>query len=221
MDKKKDAVIFCGGKTEDYEFLKKYDLADRFIICADGGLKHCQKLNITPDLVIGDMDSFSDEYPKDIKSIVYPQEKDNTDTELCVDYAIEKGVEDILLVGGIGGRLDHEFSHYCIMKKALEKGVRVRSIDSRNEIFMTDKPIIIYREYLKKTDKKYISFFPFGGGVSGFSVNGLKYELNNASLDCGQTLTCSNEFSEAADTSECAEITFDKGYLLVMLTNDI
>lgn len=221
MDKKRDAVIFCGGKTEDYNFLKNYDLTDRFIICADGGLKHCQKLNITPDLIIGDMDSFGNEYPKGIKSIVYPKEKDNTDTELCVDYAIENSASDILLVGGIGGRLDHEFSHYCIMKKAIEKGVTVRSVDSRNEIFMTDKSFFIQKDYLKKTDKKYISFFPFGGGVSGFSIKGLKYEINNVYLDCGQTLTCSNEFLEATDTSDCAEITFDKGYLLVMLTNDI
>ncbi len=205
------AVIFSGGRIEDYSYIDKVSFKDALIICADGGYRHTERLNITPDVIIGDNDSWKEEYPKDIKVIKCPAEKDYTDTEKCIDYAIDMGYREISVYGGLGGRLDHEFSNYCLLSYALDKGVRVKLIDKYNEIWMENKPFTLTRD-----KKRYISFFPYGGEVKGFSVKGLKYEGENMTLKISSTLTVSNEFSDSV-----AEIDFKSGTLLVMLCDDI
>lgn len=205
------AVIFCGGRIEDYSYIEQESLENALVICADGGYGHTEKLNITPDVIIGDNDSWNGEYPEEIKSIKCPSEKDYTDTERCIDYAIENGCREILIYGGLGGRLDHEFSNYCLLLYALKKGAKVVLLDKYNEIWMEDKPFT-----LKKDKKKYVSFFPYGGEVQDFSVKGLKYEGDNINLNTDSTLTVSNEFLNSS-----AEISFSSGYVLVMLCNDI
>ncbi len=202
------AIIFCGGRIEDYSYISIEK--DALVICADGGFRHAENLKITPDVIIGDNDSWGREYPKEIEVINCPAIKDYTDTEKCIDYAIEKGYTEIDVYGGLGGRLDHEFSNYCLLAYACEKGVKVKLINKHNEIWMENKPF-----KLEKGDKKYVSFFPYGGEVKGFSVKGLKYEGEDMTLKCNSTLTVSNEFSDHQ-----ADVRFESGMVLVMLCND-
>lgn len=205
------AIIFCGGEIEDYTYLKDMDFDEPLVICADGGLKHTKALGVVPDIIIGDGDSWQGEYPSGPEIIKYPTDKDFTDTDLCVDCAIDKGCTEIELLGGIGGRLDHEFSHYCIMRRGLSNGVRIKMINEQNEIWMEDKPFII-----KRDEKKYISFFPYGGSVEGFTVRGLKYKAAYMTLSCERVQASSNEFVDG----DTAEIFFKSGTLLVMRCKD-
>lgn len=204
------AVIFCGGEIEDYSYIDKSLLENSLIICADGGLRHTEAMKIVPDIIIGDNDSWQREYPEGIRVIKCPAEKDYTDTERCIDHAIEEGCGEILIYGGLGGRLDHEFSNYCLLAYALQKGARARLINKNNEIWVENKSFTI-----EKSEKKYVSFFPFGGEVHGFSVKGLKYEGENLTLGIGSTLTASNEFLNSS-----GEISFDDGMIIVMLCDD-
>ena len=98
------------------------------------------------------------------------------------------------------------------MAYGLSRGVQIKITDKNNEIMMADKPFV-----LEKTDKKYVSFFAFGGNVEGFSVYGLKYEAVNMSLDCDMIYATSNEFIDAP----FARIDFKKGRLIVMMCNDM
>lgn len=204
------AYIFCNGPISDYGFLKNKDFSDCLVICADGGMRHTERLKITPDVIVGDFDSAKSRL-SDISSVECPTHKDYTDTERCVDLAIERGCKEIELIGAFGGRVDHEFSHYCLMAYALKKGASLVAVDEKNEAFMKDKPFRI-------TDrkKKYVSFFAYGGTVEGLWLKGLKYELEGVSLRCDTTLSVSNEFLSDED----AEISFDKGILLVILSED-
>ncbi len=204
------AIIFCSGKIEDYEYLKNKDFDNCLIICADGGIRHARALNITPEVVIGDGDSW-DEVPDDAKIIKYPTHKDFTDTNLCIEYAIEKGCTEIELLGAIGGRCDQEFSHYCLMAYGLSKNVSIKMSDELNEIWMQNKPFS-----LRRGDKKYVSFFPYGSAVEGFSVKGLKYEAENICLKPYLVQASSNEFSN----QDTAEVTFKSGTLLIILSSD-
>ena len=205
------AAIFSSAEISDYSYISDYCLSEYFIICADGGYVHAQRLGIIPNVIIGDNDSFKNEYPKEIKRYIYPPEKDKTDTNLAIDCAIENGADEILLFGGLGGRIDHEFSHFCLIKYALDRGVRLKLIDDINEIWMENKPF-----ELRSGRKKYVSFFPYGGDVSGFNIKGLKYEAENMTLSTGEVQASSNEFAE----SDIAKISFDSGTLLVMLCDD-
>lgn len=208
----KRAVIFCGGDMDtDSVWLPEYQEA--LILCADGGYRHAERLGIVPDYIIGDLDSGVEEYPKSVAHKIYPKEKDATDTNLCVDYAIDQGCEEIILLGGLGGRQDHEFSHYILLYYGLKRGARIKLIDGAHEIWMENKPFVLYPD-----DKKYISFFPFGGDVHGFTIKGLKYQAENICLSCNQVQASSNQF----DGEEQGEISFQSGgVILVMRCKDI
>lgn len=203
----KRAVIFCGGEMDtDSVWLPEYK--ESLVLCADGGYKHALRIGVAPDMIIGDMDSGIKKYPPSISHKVYPSEKDLTDTNICLDYAIEKGCSEVILLGGLGGRLDHEFSHYCLLLYGLRKGVKVKIVNGKNEIWMEKKPFSLY-----PTEKKYISFFPYGGVVEKFSVRGLKYNVENITLDFGQAQASSNQF----DGEERADITFKNGGLILVM----
>ena len=112
--------IFCSADIASYDFLKDIDFEDSYVICADGGYKHALKLGIMPDLWLGDGDSLSSDsgcgvIAKEIMN--FPVRKDNTDTDLAIEVALKRGYKDIVILGGLGGRRDHEFSHFCLLKK--------------------------------------------------------------------------------------------------------
>ena len=204
-------LIFSGGIITDYSFVNKEELKKCFIISADGGYRHLLKLDVKPDVFIGDKDSCKTELPKDIKVIACPEKKDYTDTKKCVDYAIDNGATQIDIYGGLYGRLDHEYANICLLAYGLERGIRIRLLDRYNEIFMMDKPFS-----LKKGMRKYVSFFPFGSEVKGLSLKGFKYGLCDVTLTEKNTNSSSNEF-----LSDTAYIEFKSGKLLVMLCDDI
>jgi thiamine pyrophosphokinase len=206
----KPAVIFAGGSI-DKTIWENEQRNDWLVICADGGYCHVTELGIVPDMIIGDCDSCALSYPKDVPHSIYPSEKDETDTELCLNWAIEQGCKEVLILGGIGGRLDHEFANINLLLYGLKRGVKVRLRNEQNEIFMMDRSFSIAPQ-----DKKYISFFAYGGNVEEFSVKGLKYELAPVTLTCDMVRTACNEFLQGKK----GEISFKKGYLLVMLCQD-
>lgn len=205
------AVIFCSGEIRDYDYYKKIDFSDCLIICADNGYSHAKALGITPDVIIGDNDSYKEEYPSEIKHYLYPPEKDKTDTNIAVDYAIEHGCTEIYLYGGLGGRIDQEFSHFCLMKYALDRGAHLSMIDDINEIRMEDKSFT-----LSDSGRKYVSFFPYGGEVKNVSIRGFKYEADNITLSPALVQASSNEFVDG----ECGSVDFDNGTIIVMLCDD-
>lgn len=205
------SIIFSGAYIENYDYLSEINFDDYLIICADSGYKHAKRLNIVPDVILGDNDSYLNKYPDDIKNLVYPPEKDFTDTNIAIDYAIKHNAEEILIIGGLGGRIDHEFSHFCLMNYALDKGVKLKLINDTNEIWMEKNSFT-----LKKSKRKYVSFFPYAGDVLNFSIKGLKYETANMHMVPNRVQASSNEFSD----SNTAFVTFDSGIVIVMLCDD-
>ncbi|MBQ9757894.1 MAG: thiamine diphosphokinase [Clostridia bacterium] len=203
--------IFCSARIGSYDFLKDLDFDNNFVICADGGYCHAEKLGLVPDLWLGDGDSFA---IKDIEAkeiITFPEKKDNTDTDLAVMEALNRGYKEIIILGALGGRLDHEFSHFCLLKKILDNGGRGVLLNDKNEITMENKNFSVFPD-----DKKYISFFPFGGDVKDFTVKGLCYEAENMHLVCGEVQASSNCFVG----KKKGEISFSSGYVLVIRSND-
>ena len=82
---------------------------DDYIVCLDRGYEIAASLGITPDLILGDFDSAQAAPPEDIGVPVlrYPPEKDYTDLELALRVLDPKDWPDLLIIGGLGGRLDH------------------------------------------------------------------------------------------------------------------
>ena len=91
-----------------------------FVICADGGVKNAARLGIAPDLFIGDCDSSCD--PDIENRIVLSPEKDVSDMQAAVDYALDRGFERILMTGCLGGRADHHFANMCLLERIYNRG---------------------------------------------------------------------------------------------------
>ena len=116
-------LIFSGGKI-DLEFAAEYLGAQKFdsIVCADSGLEAARLLNQDVDFFMGDFDSVSDDTLKEfMKSkaeyIRYPEEKDETDTELVINWVVENGATEIIILGATGGRLDHLLANINLLIK--------------------------------------------------------------------------------------------------------
>lgn len=105
------AFLFLGGKYPEREcFLEEFSAGD-IIACADSGYDAARAWGLEPALVVGDMDSVSDpgaleRLPAD-KLLRLEREKDDTDAEAALKELWRRGVGDVVLVGGGGGRLDH------------------------------------------------------------------------------------------------------------------
>ena len=125
----KRAVIFSGGAFEkpDWVTLPK----DAMILCADSGLRHARALGISPDWVLGDFDS-SSEQPEGESVLRYPPEKDDTDTMLAVKQALSVGAEEIQIYGGLGGRFDHSIANVQTLRYLSEHGAVGSLCDAQN-----------------------------------------------------------------------------------------
>ena len=169
------AVIIGNGEIRDYTYIKSYIQPDDFIICADGGLRHAKGLGVTPDIAVGDFDSY--EKSCNIKSIVYPSHKDLTDGEIAVDYAIDNGYKDILLLAMTGTRLDHTFTNIFQLAK---KGNIVLADDNNEVYFIKDNLTFDGKK------GKTISIVPVFSNLVGVTATGVYYPLDNDTLLFGE-----------------------------------
>jgi thiamine pyrophosphokinase len=106
MERKK-AFIYTGGTVFDEYVIERPEATD-LIIAADAGYLTAQRMGITPDVLLGDFDTLGTEnIPEGIECLRMPAEKDDTDTQLAVQVALERGATEIVIVGGLGGRVDN------------------------------------------------------------------------------------------------------------------
>lgn len=178
-------VIFTAfGQYEN--IAKKLCDDAHFIVAADGGFLKAKQLNIVPDLLIGDMDSFDGE--AEIKTKKVNPIKDDTDTLLCIKECISRGINEIVILGGLGGRLDHTLANMQSLKFMYEKGVKGVIADDSTEVsFIKNEKIELDNSY------KYVSLFSVNEKASGITLEGFKYSLENATLTNSFPLGVSNE----------------------------
>lgn len=213
-------VLIVTGGTIDASFAKQYAAKRKwdFIISADSGMEFCRDAGIMPDMLLGDFDSakpetlayFRAQCPERIRT--FPSQKDETDTELAIKKAIEAGAGEITVLGGTGSRLDHVLGNIQLLKIALDAGVDCLIVDAHNRLRMIDKGL-----ELKKSEQfgHYVSLIPFTPQVTGVTLTGFFYPLNDFTLTTGKALGVSNEITE-----EKAVIDLKDGILLVIESDD-
>lgn len=175
-----------------------------FILCADAGYELARSAGIRPDAVIGDFDSM--DAPEDETIIRHPVIKDDTDTILCIRHALEMGIRDFLIVGGIGGRLDHTIANLQTLGFLAEQGAQAELCDGKQRAWAVKNGSI----RIPRTSGK-LSVFALGGECEGVFIRGAKYELENARLSPDFPLGMGNDF-----VADHAEIGVKEGTLLVI-----
>jgi thiamine pyrophosphokinase len=205
------AIIFANGELPNAVTARDLLRPDDFLIGADGGTLHIFDMGLTPKVVIGDMDSIprstlSRLTSSDIEINLYPADKNETDLELALNYAIESGHREIIIVAALGGRLDHALSNISLLTDPRLSTLDVCIDDGVEEIFFC-------RDQAKVRGRSgdIVSLIPWGGEVTGVATEKLKWRLYGETLYPYKTRGISNEM-----LSEEAVINITSGLLLIV-----
>ena len=210
-----DCVIIANGDLEYSADMAGIIRQARMIICADGGTRHLKALNILPHVIIGDFDSASIEdrlffEEKKIKTIIHPSRKNETDSELCISWAVLNNATDITLLGATGTRLDHTLANIFLLKKLAGLGIPSRIINKNNTIHIVTSHIEI-----KGRPGEFLSILPITEKAAGITLKGLEYPLVDATIEMGSGLGVSNVFKETT-----ASVSVREGILMVFQAKD-
>ena len=219
-------LLITGGKV-NMDFAEEYTASQEYdtVVCADSGLNTAYRLGMPVHYFMGDFDSVSPEILEAYREgkgegsehcewVRYPKEKDYVDTQLVLEWILEKGADEITFLGATGGRLDHFLANINILMLALKQKVPAYIVDSRNRIRLTDSTLSIERQDMYG---KYLSLLPLTSTVTGVTLRGLKYLIEDYTLEVGIARAISNEMDE---TSDKAEILLRTGVLIVVESKD-
>ena len=192
--------------------LCRYVQPGDFVVACDAGYRNAERLDLRPDLIVGDFDSAPQ--PKtEHETIVLPHVKDDTDTEYAAKLVSEKGFDEVLLLGGLGGRrVEHTLANLCTGLGLEQRGVRTTLLDERSRI-----TYVMPGETRRYPKEKYFFFsaFPMEGRAQGVCERGSYYELTDAELTASYPLGVSNEYAAGSD---CITISTRSGALVVVET---
>lgn len=205
----KRCVILGAAPITDVTRIRSLLRDDDIVYAADGGHLLAKRLGLVPNLTVGDFDS-SDK-PQNGECVCLPREKDITDTHAVMQIAFERGTRNFLLLGCLGGRLDHQTAALLSARMFTAKGCTVYLADERNTV-----TVLLAGTYrLTAENGNFFSLFALSETVEGLCIRNAKYSLENYTLRSIDPLCVSNEMI-GNDT----EISFDNGELLLMYAKD-
>ena len=209
------AAIISNGDIGDGEKLKsslpKFDM----VICCDGGIRHLSALDLEPDLIVGDFDSVDhallDQYKnKGIPIKTFPVIKNETDTELAVNTAIELRADQVSMIGALGSRWDHSYANVMLLVKLAKMNVDAEILHSHNHIYVSDERFSFYSK-----PGQIISLLPLSENVVIHSTKGLQYSIENQEMPLDTPYGISNVFLE-----KNVEVIIKSGWLMAVLSED-
>ena len=203
---KRRCVIIGGAGIRSYQTVWEYLNPDDFNIFCDSGLRHQEWLGVQPHLIVGDFDSHENPH-LDVETIVLPREKDDTDTVFAVKEAVKRGFDDFLLLGVVGGRLDHTLGNVSILLMLHALGKRALLVDDWSEMEIVSKdPVFVDGSF------RFFSLLNISGTARGITVEGAKYPLRDAEIRCDYPYGVSNEVLPGQQ----ARVTVKEGELLLV-----
>lgn len=208
------AFIYTGGTVYD-EFVLEHPEKGDLIISADAGLLTARRMHWEPSVVVGDFDTLGvPKVEKGTECICLPTEKNLTDTQYAVGLALERGAKELVIVGGLEGRLDHTLSLLAILEELWErKEGRVPALitNGKNRVrFFRNSGAL-----LPKSQYRYFSLIAADPHVKGIELDGCKYPLKRARLERTRQWAISNEIE-----GNCALIEVRRGGVYVIESMD-
>ncbi|WP_237662011.1 thiamine diphosphokinase [Sutcliffiella horikoshii] len=216
-EKKLIIHIVAGGPKDRIPDLHHLEEENVIWVGVDRGVAYLLEQNIQPAKAFGDFDSITSRELHDIKvklphAEVYPSEKDETDTEIAVNWALDHDPELIRIFGGTGGRLDHFLGNIQLMLKGMERHTLIEIHDIQNQLYALKEGTY---SIMKDDSLPFISFMPITPHVKGITLVGFKYPLEKKNIRFGDTLCISNELEVESGT-----FSFDEGILMVIRSRD-
>lgn len=200
------AFIYVGGEIYP-ENITEHPKGDDLCIAADSGYYNAERLWEHINIFVGDRDSFDGELPAGVETVELKPEKDLTDTQVAFELALSRGADDVIIIGGLSGRLDHTMSNLAILEDAKARGVHAVIADGRNRVrFIRNDSALIGR-----SNYKYLSILAADEKIRGLEIKGVKYPLDNAKLSRTFQFAVSNEIE-----GNCAFIAVKKGGIFII-----
>ena len=190
-------AIFANGTITDFERVRAALTGENGVqvIAANGGAHYCAMLQLTPDLVIGDLDSLDEGLrarlaAAGVRIEAYPRDKDRTDLELALRAAVNRNPERILLFGLLGGRLDQTIANLLLLARPEWGPAQLITVEGPDTAYL-----VRGGDSLEIDGKpgETVSLIPLSPLVRGVTTQGLRWALNEAELSFGSTLGISNE----------------------------
>jgi thiamine pyrophosphokinase len=210
-------VIFANGKFPDLEAARALLQADDYLIAADGGVNHLLKMGISPEIVIGDLDSVDEDTLFQLTSAEvnieqYSEDKNETDIELALRYAIELQPTSILIVGALGGRLDQTLANLSILTDPTLSGTDIRLDDGVEEAFFFRAAAAKGGQAeVRGRSGDTVSLIPWHGPVEGVATDGLQWPLYSETLYPEKSRGISNVM-----LNDIASVNTQSGLLLIV-----
>lgn len=208
------AVIFANGRLEHPRDALNLIQPGDLVIAADGGARHCRTMGITPEWLVGDLDSLSQDEVRELKElgveiISYPGDKDFTDLELAFLKARDAGATEIVVLGGFGDRWDMTISNLLLATRSEFRELSVRLIDGPQET-----AIIRGGGEMTFSGQRgdVLSLIPLHQEAIGVNLTGLEYNLDDERLPVGTTKGLSNVF-----VNDSATVSLKQGLLLCVI----
>ncbi len=206
------AIIFVNGDVPNLDAARRLLCDDDTIIAADGGTRHALLLGLVPSIIIGDLDSLGAvKLPANVEILRFPADKDETDLELALLHARDRGFDEILLIGALGGRIDQTLGNLSLLSDPAWDGIDVRMDDGIEEVFFARN-----QAKVEGWIGEIVSLIPWRGDVRIRRTEGLRWALQNETLIAHQTRGISNEL-----TAETAHVEIDNGLLLIIHTRSL
>lgn len=171
------ALVANGEFHKSPALIKRISIC-KYIIAVDGGVKHLFECGITPDLIVGDLDSSPPDILERMTSVpqqIFPSEKDKTDLELAIDISLMHSPKSLHVFGGLGNRSDHNLYNVFLCARFPNK-----------LFYETDKEQIFCLERsasLKCHVGQTISLIPLSDKVENVRTTGFKWELLDVTMD--------------------------------------
>ena len=176
------SYIFIGGEV-DKSALESPISEDALVVAADSGYDNAKKLGYAErcDFIVGDFDSTKEKsFCSRAKIIRVPSEKDETDTQLAIHTAIENGADELYIVGGLSGRLDHTLSNIYLLESIAQAGAYATICDGYNRVrYLKERSSLL----IPKSDYKYFGLICAQNEAKGVTIHGAKYPLQNSRLE--------------------------------------
>jgi thiamine pyrophosphokinase len=207
------AVIFVGGTLQAGKAVERAIASADLILAADSGAEIALRYGCMPAIIVGDFDSLTrseHDFEKMGSQIVRAQvEKNETDTELAVQVALEHGAQRITILGGIGGeRFDHTMANILLL--AGFELIPIQIVDGPTTCWLLRGP---GSTQIEGQSGDLLSLLPLTGEAAGVRTTNLYYPLYGETLYFGKPRGVSNVL-----TNGLAGVVLERGLLLVIHT---
>lgn len=186
--------VIAGGSLGSHDFFRAQAalFCPDKLVCADGGARHLKNMGLTPQVIIGDMDSLTPEIlahfmERGSRISRHPREKKETDTQLALEYAWQLLPREVRIYGGMGGRIDHTLANISLLAAGANKGVPTKLVDEWCEVSVITKSTAI-EGLIGQT----VSLLPLASPAAGIDLKGFAYPLDGGRMELGAPYGISN-----------------------------